>query len=386
MKGIYLSHYNFSEKPFQTTTDPKFIWLGEKHAKALARMEYGIRANKGFLLLTGDPGTGKTAVINTLLQKVDKNVIAVMIPDPGLDSIDLYNVLSNEFKMNRKFSNKGDFLNHFKTFLHETYLQSKTILLMIDEAQNLSHELLNEIRLLSNIETAGTKLINVFMVGQVECNAILNEKRNTAFKQRIGIRYHLDPFNESETRAYIDHRLKIAGSDHRIFNPKAIQAIYCFSAGYPRLINAICDLALLTGYASGTDLIDERIIEECTKELQLSGESAIFDKKTGNGDAGGEQIPAAVKIRPGWRRINFAAAIVGVILITGFIIYNVFPNRPQLPKISEEAFQNYKRYEEKIDHVKKELRSAKKKELVSESSEPTEIEKKINKNIDLNKD
>ena len=160
---MYLSHYNFCAKPFQITADPASIWLGEKHAERLATLQYGIEENKGISLLTGDVGTGKTTVINALLKNIDEKVIAVMIPDPGLSPIDLYNVLSDEFKMNRNFSNKGDFLNHLKPFLYETYLQNRTILLIIDEAQNISHELLEELRLLSNIELADAKLINIFM-------------------------------------------------------------------------------------------------------------------------------------------------------------------------------------------------------------------------------
>ncbi len=279
---MYLSHYNFCAKPFQITADPASIWLGEKHAETLANLQYGIEENKGISLLTGDVGTGKTTVINALLKNIDEKVIAVMIPDPGLSPIDLYNVLSDEFKMNRNFSNKGDFLNHLKPFLYETYLQNRTILLIIDEAQNISHELLEEIRLLSNIESADAKLINIFIAGQNEFNAILEENRNRAFKQRIGIRYHLDPLNDSETHEYINHRLKAAGSDKEIFSSKAIAQIHISSAGFPRLINTICDLALLTGYSLGKDKIDENIIKECARELELPGESESIEQKKRN--------------------------------------------------------------------------------------------------------
>ena len=272
-QGVYLSHYNFFEKPFQIAADPKFIWLGEKHAEALATLQYGLQGNKGIILITGDVGTGKTVIINTLLKKIDDSVIAVKIPDPGLDPIDLYNILSIEFKINRKFSSKGSFLSHLTPYLHETYRQDKTILLIIDEAQNISYELLEEIRLFSNIELADTKLINIFIVGQNELDPIIDENRNKAFKQRISIRYHLDPLNNSETHEYITHRLKVAGSDKEIFTSKAMNQIHFFSAGFPRLINAICDLALLTGYSVDKSQIDERIIKECARELKLSGES-----------------------------------------------------------------------------------------------------------------
>ena len=159
--------------------------------------------------------------------------------------------------MNRTFSNKADFLEHLKPFLNETYLQSKTILLIIDEAQNISHELLEEIRLLSNIQLADAKLINIFVVGHNDININLNEDRNRAFKQRIANRYHIANLNASETHDYITHRLKVAGSDEEIFSAKAIQDIHFFSAGIPRLINVICDLALLTGFSLGRNKIDE---------------------------------------------------------------------------------------------------------------------------------
>ena len=162
---MYLSHYSFSAKPFQITADPASIWLGEKHAEALATLQYGLQENNGFLLLTGDVGTGKTTVLNTFLKNIDEKVIAVMIPDPGLDPIDLYNILSAEFRMNRKFSNKGDFLNHLKPFLYETYLQSKTILLIIDEAQNLTSK---QMKTLITRAGPGTKVICLGNVAQID--------------------------------------------------------------------------------------------------------------------------------------------------------------------------------------------------------------------------
>jgi general secretion pathway protein A len=255
------------------TADPKFIWLGKKHAEALAILQNGLHQNKRILVLTGNVGTGKTAVVNTLLEKIDENVIAVMIPDPALDSIDFYNILSNEFKMNKKFTSKEDFLSHIKKFLYETSIQDKTILLIIDEAQRISHGLLEELRQLSNIESSDTKPINIIMVAQNEFNAILDENRNSTFKRSIGIRYHLDPLNESETDEYVNHRLKVAGSKKEIFSAEAKRDIHCLSAGVPRLINAICDLALLSGYSSGKDRIDEKIIKECARELKISDKS-----------------------------------------------------------------------------------------------------------------
>ena len=377
---MYLSHFSLNKKPFQITANPKFIWLGEKHAEALATFQYGLQENKGILLLTGDVGTGKTAVINTLLKKIEDNVIAVMIPDPGLDPMDLYHVLANEFKIDETPRNKREFLNHLKPYLYETYYKGKSILLIIDEAQNISNELLEEIRLLSNIELADTKLINIFIVGQNEFNSIIAENRNRAFKQRISIRYHLDPLTNSETHEYITHRLQIAGSDKEIFSSRAINDIHFFSNGFPRLINAICDLALLTGYSSGQYHIDEKVIKECAQELKLSGESEDAEKKKRNGVGVGKQTISAKNIRPGWKLFNFASIVACIIMITVYVNFNLYPNNSQIPAIPEDAFRNYKRYEEKIDLVKNEIGPANNK-WERASSRPEKIDETTKTNI-----
>ncbi|MEJ2220876.1 MAG: AAA family ATPase [Desulfobacterales bacterium] len=155
---MYQSFYNLKVKPFQITTDPKFLWLGEKHKEALATLKYGILENKGFLLLTGDVGTGKTVLIHGLMKIIDVSAIVATIPDPGLSSIDFFNFLSEEFKMNRRFDSKGAFLIHLKHFLHKASATDKKVLLIVDEAQRLNHELLEQIRLLSNIELDNRKL------------------------------------------------------------------------------------------------------------------------------------------------------------------------------------------------------------------------------------
>ena len=161
---MYLSHYNLRVKPFQITTDPKFIWLGEKHDEALATLIYGIQEDKGFLVLTGEIGTGKTSLINCLLKKLDYKVIKATISDPDMSINDFFKILSDEFNMGTNFEGKGDFLIHFKKFLINAYSDDKKVLLIIDEAQRLNHDLLEQIRLLSNIEVNNAKLINIFFV------------------------------------------------------------------------------------------------------------------------------------------------------------------------------------------------------------------------------
>jgi len=269
---MYLSYYNLNEKPFQISTDPKFLWLGEKHKEALAILTYGILDNKGFLLLTGDVGTGKTTIINTLLNNLDDDIIAAHVSDPDLEHLDFFNFIANVFSIDKKFSTKGEFLNHLSKFLHDAYSKNKKVLLIIDEAQRLKPELLEEIRLLSNIERQDTKLLNIFFVGQEEFNKILIEPENRALRQRITINYYIEPLTENETKEYIKHRLNIAGSEKNIFSSSAIRAIFSFSRGFPRLINIICDLALLTGYVKEQKTINELIIKECAKELQIPTE------------------------------------------------------------------------------------------------------------------
>jgi general secretion pathway protein A len=267
---MYLLYYNLTEKPFQINTDPKFLWQGEKHKEALAMLKYGILDNRGFLFLAGDVGTGKTTLINTLTNQLGDQIIVAIVPDPGLEKIDFFNFVAAAFNFNRQFNSKGEFLVYFSRFLHKAYLNNKRVLLIIDESQRLTNELLEEIRLLSNIEKHDAKLINIFFVGQNEFIDILLRAENRALRQRITINYRIDPLTENETEQYIRHRLKVAGSQKNIFTSKAVHEIFAFSGGYPRLINIVCDHSLLTGYVKGKKAIDAGIIEECAKELKIS--------------------------------------------------------------------------------------------------------------------
>ena len=255
--------------PFSISPDSNFLWLGEKHSEALATLKYGICENKGFLVLTGNIGTGKTALINRLIREIGVPVLIATIPDPGLNITDFFNFLANEFGLNGRFNTKGDFLILFKNFLLQAYSSDKKVLLIIDEAQRLNHDLLEQIRLLSNIELESRKLINIFFVGQSEFNKTLMMDQNKATKQRISVRYHLKPLTEKETAKYIQYRLKIANATREIFQPKAIQEVYYLSRGYPRLINILCDRCLLTGYSMELQSISGSIIKECAKELQI---------------------------------------------------------------------------------------------------------------------
>ncbi|MEA1946909.1 MAG: AAA family ATPase [Thermodesulfobacteriota bacterium] len=269
---MYLSHYNLVKKPFQITTDPQFLWLGDKHKEALATLKYGVVDQKGFLLVTGDVGTGKTTLINALLENLENDTFVAYITNPALDLIDFFNFIAISFNIPKKFDNKVDFIVYFSRFLKEVYSENKHVLLIIDEAHNLSKDLLENIRLLSNIELPEQKLINIFFIGQNEINQTLASQECRALRQRIMLTYQIKPLSEIETFEYIKHRLKVAGTEEKLFNRKAIQKIYRFSNGYPRLINKICGHALLTGYVRDLKKIPPAIIEECSKELSLPGE------------------------------------------------------------------------------------------------------------------
>jgi len=267
---MYLSHYNLASKPFQMSTDPDFLWLGEKHKEALATLKYAIVENKGILALTGDVGTGKTTLINALIQSLGDDTLAATIYDPSLGVLEFFNIISFAFNMGRTFDGKGEFLIYFKRFLKEVRAQNKKVLLIIDEAQRISNELLEEIRLLSNLEDEYVRLMNIFFVGQNEFIDILKEYKNRGLGQRITLRYHIEPLTLSETESYIWHRLKISGAKARIFSSDAVQEIFSFSNGYPRLINIICDHALLSGYVREILIITADIINECKEDLKIS--------------------------------------------------------------------------------------------------------------------
>jgi general secretion pathway protein A len=193
--------------------------------------------------------------------------------------MDFFNLLSEEFNMNKVFISKGDFLIEFKKFLLESFVSEKSVLLIIDEAQRLNHELLEQIRLLSNIELDNRKLLNIFFVGQSEFNQLIRDGRNRAFRQRISVNYQLEPLSKPETAKYIQHRLSRAGATQEIFKTNAVREVFNFSRGYPRLINVICDYALVTGYSQGLKKIGAGVVKDCAKDLEIPTDVAKIPKR-----------------------------------------------------------------------------------------------------------
>src|SRR6056297_342561 len=267
---MYLDYYRLVQKPFQINTDPDFLWFGRNQKEALATLQYGILENKSFLLLTGDVGVGKTTIVNAFLQGLDRNDRAVVIHDPVLDTLDFFNYVARSFGMSGDFRTKGAFLEAFNDFLLKSYYQAQRVVLIIDECQLLDHRLLSEIRLFSNFEKKGTKLINIFFVGQLEFHDILLRPENRAIRQRIAVHYNIPPLSPDETEKYIEYRMAAAGANRKIFKPGAVRMIHQFSKGYPRLINIIADQALLTGFVKSASRIKKGIVKECARELDIS--------------------------------------------------------------------------------------------------------------------
>jgi general secretion pathway protein A len=266
---VYLSFYKLDKKPFEITTDPEFLWLSEKHKESLAMLQYGILENKGCLLLTGDVGTGKTTLIHALLETLGNDVITATIYDPDLDTAGFFTILTTAFKMEWRFESKASFIIHFSEFLNTAFIKNKKVLLIIDEAQRATPEVLEELRNLSNLEKHYIKLINIFFVGQKEFISMLRSPELRALRQRIILDYYMGPLTQEETGEYIRHRLEVAGSKKMLFNSGAVDQVHKLAGGYPRLINIVCDIALVSGYVDGDKVIKPGTVRECTKNLSI---------------------------------------------------------------------------------------------------------------------
>jgi general secretion pathway protein A len=313
---MYLSHYGLQSMPFQISPDPRFLWLGQKHKEALAVLKYGVLNNQGFLLLTGDVGVGKTTLINALVNSLGPETLFINVTDPRLDKLDFFRLVAHSFGLEAKLTTKFDFLISFENFLHRAYDSKKNVLLIIDEAQKLSLDSLEEIRLLSNLERQDTKLLNVFFIGQREFNDTLVRPECRALRQRITIVHHIEALNEKETLEYVKYRLSIAGTQRQVFTDRAVKKIYAFSRGYPRLINTICDRALLDGYSMDLQTIDHKIIYESAKELSLPGEMGQQTLREG-----------VQRTRTPLRRAATAAIFAGLVLFlaaSGYVIASRF--------------------------------------------------------------
>jgi general secretion pathway protein A len=268
---MYEPYYHLKERAFNLTPDPRFLYFTERHCEALANLVYGIRERKGFLVLSGEVGTGKTTLINALLDTLERaNVLSALIFNPILSVSEFFEYLMNEFNLKAPGRSKSQILVTLNSLLLERYRMGQVTVLIVDEAQNLSSELLEEIRLLTNLETATEKLLQILLVGQPELSLKLNSPNLRQLKQRINLRCSLDPLSMFETKEYINTRLEIAGlPNQQLFPDATIAEIFRSSGGIPRLINTICDNALLTGYACDAKTVGIDIIHEVCEDLEI---------------------------------------------------------------------------------------------------------------------
>ncbi|MBW1802995.1 MAG: AAA family ATPase [Deltaproteobacteria bacterium] len=361
---MYTDFYNLKEKPFNLTPSPRFLYLGEVHKEALALLTYGVVERKGFILLTGEVGTGKTTMVQAFLNSLDDNVMSVCISNPLLSPKDFLKYLAfSAFKKNVRFKTKGEVLLEFEAFLKQRLEDNQNFVLVIDEAQDLSFEVLEEIRLLSNMETGEEKLLNIFLVGQPELNEKLSEPRSRALLQRISIRYHIKPLDLKGTEEYIATRLKLAGAKDGgavIFPKGAIKAIHQFSEGYPRLINILADNAMLLGYSKGKRKIAPAIIEECYQDIKVDDDIPSI-RQTDAGSPDGDKSKVR-RSRPFWK---WAAAIIMVVILGFLIKISMDFIGPQLLSINNDIRSlkdDIKAYRNEIADDKRQVANIKKKE------------------------
>jgi general secretion pathway protein A len=265
---MYLSHFGLNEQPFSIAPDPSFLYLSERHQEALGHLLYGAGQTGGFVALTGEVGTGKTTLVRTLLEQKLDNVDIALCLNPGLSVNDFVESLCDELGVSYQ---QGASLRQLSATLNQALLASHAAgrhsVAIIDEAQNLSREVLEQIRLLTNLETNKDKLLRIILVGQPELQQLLARNDLRQLAQRITARYHLGELSKAETKAYIQHRLSVAGTQNSIFTNAAVNAVYSYSAGTPRLINIICDRALTIAYAAERDTVTPSHIREAAREL-----------------------------------------------------------------------------------------------------------------------
>ncbi len=267
---MYKEFYGLRENPFSLTPDPDFLYLGRVHKKALAYLTYGLESGTGFIQLTGDIGSGKTTMLKTLLMRNRNKINSAFIVNPKATFEQLFRMILYQFSVIELETHytKDVLLGKFSDYLIEQLRQNCPVVIIFDEAQNIDISVLEEIRMLSNLETAKKKLVQMIFVGQPELREILLLPKFKQLKQRISIAYHMIPLGRDDTEAYINHRLKVAGAgDRSIFTECACEEIYSYSNGVPRLINIACDATLLAGYVDEKEVLDENIVKEVINEL-----------------------------------------------------------------------------------------------------------------------
>lgn len=303
---MYEDYYGFVEKPFSLTPDPKYLYRSESHASAFDLLQYAIKRREGFVIITGDIGAGKTTLCRALLEQLDRKTFTALVLNPFLSEEDLLKLILQDFGVVSRTDikqgrlahvSKQELINTLNDFLLSLVPLNACALLIIDEAQNLPIPVLEQIRILSNLETHKEKLLQIVLVGQLNLHTLVRLAPVRQLDQRISIRYRLKPLNRNEVAAYVAHRLAVAGGSTTVtFSPKALNLVHRYSTGIPRLINLLCDRALLGGYSEQTNRIRSQFVKRAAESLDL------------------ERISPRML---GWLRRRIAAVGVSLALVTG---------------------------------------------------------------------
>jgi general secretion pathway protein A len=267
---MYLSFFGLNEKPFAITPDPRYLYLSERHAEALAHLLYGINEAGGFVQLTGEVGTGKTTIVRSLLAQTPKNAEIALILNPKMTAPEFLLTICEELGIGVPDSALGslkDLVDILSEYLLRAHAAGHRVVLVVDEAQNLSPEVLEQVRLLTNLETNTQKLLQIILIGQPELRELLSRNELRQLAQRITGRYHLNPLSHDETAAYVRHRLRVAGATTDIFAPQALSAVFSLSQGVPRVINVICDRALLGAYSLDRHRVTASLVRSAAAEV-----------------------------------------------------------------------------------------------------------------------
>jgi general secretion pathway protein A len=267
---MYLSFFGLNEKPFAITPDPRYLYLSERHAEALAHLLYGINEAGGFIQLTGEVGTGKTTIVRSLLAQTPKNAEIALILNPRMTAPEFLLTLCEEIGIgvpDFAVSSGKDLVDILNDYLLRAHGAGRRVVLVVDEAQNLAPEVLEQVRLLTNLETNTQKLLQIILIGQPELRELLARNELRQLAQRITGRYHLDPLSQDETIAYVRHRLRVAGATTDIFTPLALSEVYRLSGGVPRVINVICDRALLGAYTQDRHRVTPSLVRDAAAEV-----------------------------------------------------------------------------------------------------------------------
>ena len=292
---MYEEFYGLAEKPFQIVPNPDYLYFTPKHKNALSCLEYGLNDNVGFILLTGEIGSGKTTLIRYLLNTLETSIVPSVIFNTNVTAEEFFIYVMQSFDLKYKLHNKAKNLEILYKFMLEQYVEGKQVLLIIDEAQNLSDATLEEIRMLSNFQSEDRMLLQIILVGQPELKARFKNPSLAQFRQRIAVNYHLEALTEEETRHYIVFRLKKAGGRADTFSADAIDAIYRASKGIPRTINLLCDSSLVYGFADELPQIDTRIVEIVINELGIIGlyDSNVYERQ-GQANTAGQAVDSGI--------------------------------------------------------------------------------------------